>query len=808
MPDPCRPEEFTMRQASGLRITCLGGGPASLYFALLMKKANPAHDITVIERGPRDATWGFGVVFSDETLHGFLEADAPSYKRIVEQFAYWDRIDTHIHGRVISSGGHGFCGMSRLKLLNTFHDRCEQLGVKLRFNTDITDLAQLDIEGNDLVVAGDGITSLLRETYREEFGTTMDWRPNRFCWLATSLPLESFLFLFRKNEHGWWWVHGYRYEEGMATWLVETTEQAWRNAGMDKATEEETRRYLEEVFREDLKGHPLVTNRSVWRSFPVVRNERLYYRNIVLLGDSGRSAHFSIGSGTKLAMEDAITLAGFFRTCGNDVKRALEEYQAVRKPEADRLQRTAVTSLHWFENIDRYVQQDPEQFTFNMLVRSKRVTYENLKLRDAAYVRAMDHWFARHARESTGFTDIDTDNPVPPMFQPFRIGKMRVENRVQMSAMCQYCAQEGDPTDWHFVHYGSRAIGGAGLINTEMLCTAPDARITPGCAGLWSDQQVEKWRRIVDFIHANSRARVCAQIGHAGRKGATCVPWQGGIDQPLPEGAWKIFSASPLPYLRNSQVPAELTGADMARVTEEFAHAARNADRAGFDMIELHMAHGYLLSSFISPVTNRRTDEFGGSVENRMRFPLQVLDAVRRAWPAEKPVSVRVSATDWIDDGLSRDDLLAVVCLLRDNGVDIINVSTGQVVKEEQPEYGRMYQAPFADLVRNEAGIPTIVAGNITTADQANTLIAAGRTDIVALARPIMNEPHFVLAAAARYGVKNQYWPPQYLSGKFAAELLAERALAEEQALRLEAKPPSPLETLRMAIFEEDPPQN
>src|SRR5690606_10374779 len=370
----------------------------------------------------------------------------------------------------ISSGGHGFCGMSRLKLLNTFHDRCEQLGVKLRFNTEITDLAQLDIEGNDLVVAGDGITSLLRETYREEFGTTMDWRPNRFCWLATSLPLESFLFLFRKNEHGWWWVHGYRYEEGMATWLVETTEQAWRNAGMDKATEEETRRYLEEVFREDLKGHPLVTNRSVWRSFPVVRNERLYYRNIVLLGDSGRSAHFSIGSGTKLAMEDAITLAGCFRKCGNDVKRALEEYQAVRKPEADRLQRTAVTSLHWFENIERYVKQEPEQFTFNMLVRSKRVTYENLRLRDADYVRSMDHWFARHARATTGLADIDTENPVPPMFQPFRIGKMRVENRIQLSAMCQYSAEDGDPTDWHLVHYGSRAIGGAGLVNTEMVC--------------------------------------------------------------------------------------------------------------------------------------------------------------------------------------------------------------------------------------------------------------------------------------------------------------------------------------------------
>lgn len=785
---------------SGLKIACLGGGPASLYFSLLMKKANPAHDITIIERGPRDATWGFGVVFSDDTLKGFMEADAPSYKRIVEQFAYWDVIDTFINGKHIRSGGHGFCGMSRLKLLNTFHDRCDQLGVKLRFGVDITRLEQLEIEKQDLVIAGDGITSMIREQYKNEFGTTLDWRGNRFCWLATTLPLDSFVFIFRQNEFGWWWVHAYRYEEGMATWIVECSEATWKGSGMDTAGEEETRKYLESVFRDDLKGHALITNRSVWRAFPVVRNERLCHKNMVLLGDSGRSAHFSIGSGTKLAMEDAITLADCFGRLGNNVAAALEEYQSIRKPEADRLQRTAVTSLSWFEHIDRYARQDPEQFTFNMMVRSKRVTYENLRLRDAAYIRAMDQWFAAHAKKVTGYADINVDQPVAPMFQPFRIGGMRVENRVELSAMCQYCAEDGMTTDWHLIHYGSRGLGGAGIVNTEMLCIAPQARITPGCAGIWSAEQTEKWRQIVAFIHTNGRAKVCVQIGHAGRKGATCVPWQGGIDQPLKEGAWPIIAPSAIPYLPQSQVPREITEQDLEEITADFVRAAKNAAAAGFDMVELHMAHGYLLSTFISPYTNRRTDQYGGSVGNRMRFPLRVLREVRAVWPAERPISARISATDWVPGGLNEEELLVVARLLKENGLDIINVSTGQVAKEETPMYGRMYQVPFADQVRNDVGIPTVVAGNITTADQVNTLVAAGRCDIVALARPIMNEPHFVLNAAARYGVKGQYWPPQYQSGKFAAEMKANKEVEEELELRLDAKPPNPRDALGIAI--------
>ncbi len=787
--------------SKGLKILCLGGGPSSLYFSILMKKANPGHDITVIERGDRDSTWGFGVVFSDETLRGFMEADAPSYKRIVEQFAYWGGIDTTIHGKTINSQGHGFCGMSRLKLLNVFHDRCDELGVNLRFNTDISDVGQLDTDAYDLVVAGDGITSILREKYQDEFGTTMDWRANKFCWLATSKPLDDFEFIFRKNEHGWWWVHAYRYEEGTTTWIVETSEKTWAAAGMEHFSEEDTKNYCEALFKDDLDGHPIVINRSVWRTFPVVRNERLYHKNIVLMGDAVRSAHFSIGSGTKLAMEDGISLASYFAECGNDVQKALDMYQEIRKDEADRLQRTAVVSLSWFEHIDRYAgAQEAEQFTFNMMCRAKRITYENLRLRDPNFIAGIDKWFAGHVKSTTGFDDVDTDKPTVPVFQPFKIGRMRVENRFQLSAMCQYSAVNGTPTDWHLMHYGERAVGGAGLLNTEMLCIAPDARITPGCAGIWNDEQVARWRHIVEFVHKNSKAKMCAQVGHAGRKGATCVPWDGGMDQPLPEASWEILAPSPLPYLGHSAVPREMSAGDMDAVAEQFVAAAKNVDRAGFDMIEVHLAHGYLLSTFISPYTNHREDEFGGSIENRMKYPLRVVNAMREVWPEEKPMSARISATDWVDGGLSDEDMVAVASMLKEAGIDIINVSTGQVTSDEEPVYGRMFQAPFADQIRNEVDIPTIVAGNISSADQANTLVAAGRTDIVAFGRTIMNEPHFVLQAAAHYGHKNQYWPPQYISGKFLADAVAKKENEEMFELRTAAKPPNPSEALAIAV--------
>jgi anthraniloyl-CoA monooxygenase len=556
---------------------------------------------------------------------------------------------------------------------------------------------------------------------------------------------------------------------------------------MDNVTEEDTKAYCEKLFKDDLDGHPMITNRSLWRTFPVVRNENLYYKNIVLLGDAVRSAHFSIGSGTKLAMEDAISLATYFQETGDDVNAALEKYQSIRKDEADRLQRTAVVSLSWFEHIDRYADaQSAEQFTFNMMCRAKRITYENLRLRDPQYIAGVDQWFANQVKVETGFDDIDTENPTVPVFQPFKIGNMRVENRFQMSAMCQYCAEDGNPTDWHSMHYGERAVGGVGLLNTEMICTSPEARITLGCAGIWNDEQTEKWQRIVDFVHQNSHAKICAQIGHSGRKGATCLPWDGGIDQPLPDGAWEIVAPSALPYLEHSVVPREMTGADMDAIVTDFVNATNNAE--------------YLLSAFISPVTNLRKDEFGGDIEARMRFPLRVLNAVREAWPSEKPISARISATDWIEGGITEADMLAVAALLKEAKLDVVNVSTGQVTKDEDPIYGRMFQTPFADQIRNEVGIATIVAGNVTTADQANTLIAAGRTDIVAFGRQIMNQPHFVLMAAAHYGHLDQYWAPQYMSGKMLAEILAEKNNEEMLELRTAAKPPNPSEALAIAV--------
>ena len=794
-----------------MKILCFGGGPASLYFSILMKKQDPNHEITVIERGARNSTWGFGVVFSDDTMRNFMDADARTYRQIVDAFIYWDGIETTIHDKTIRSGGHGFCGMSRLRLLNIFHDRCDELGVTLQFETDITDLNQLNMDQYDLVVAGDGITSMIRQAHEEAFGTSMDWRKNRFCWLATTRPLADFNFIFRQNQHGWWWAHAYGYEDGMSTWIVECSDETFANSGLGELDEDATRRYCEDIFARDLDGHPLVTNKSIWRTFPVVRNERLYHENMVLMGDAVRSAHFSIGSGTKLAMEDAIALSDCLKTT-DGLQAALEKYQLTRKDEADRLQRTAVTSLSWFEHVDRYAStQASEQFTFNMLCRSKRVTYENLKLRDPNYIKAIDHWFEGHVQneferddpEKAGFgTSIKNKGapPAVPVFQPFRIGRMTVQNRFQVSAMCQYCAEDGVPTDWHLVHYGSRAVGGAGLLNTEMICIAPEARITHGCAGLWNKTQTARWRQIVEFVHNNSHAKICAQLGHAGRKGSTCVPWDGGIDEPLNSGGWQTIGPSALPYQPYSPAPVAMTEADMAQVTDNFRMAIANADAAGFDMIEIHLAHGYLLSSFISPYTNHRTDQYGGGIDNRLRFPLKVVQAARDSWPNDKPISVRVSATDWVAGGLSEADSLEVARRIKSAGVDIINVSTGQVTKDENPIYGRMFQVPFADRIRNEVGISTLVAGNFTSADQANTVIAAGRTDMVALGRSVMNEPHFVLSAAAHYDHQSQFWPQQYQSGKFAAESNARSQYKEISDLRLAARPPNPSEALVIAM--------
>ncbi|MDG1907209.1 MAG: FAD-dependent monooxygenase [Arenicella sp.] len=785
-----------------MRINILGGGPGGLYFALLMKKHDPLHDIHVYERGPRDATWGFGVVFSDDTLGGFLEYDARSFQAIVDSFAYWDKIRTVIEtdkgDKSIVSGGHGFAGMSRLKLLNIFHDRCDELGVNLHFNTDITDVNTL--LDADLVVAADGITSLLREEFKEELGTTMDMRPNHFCWLGTSKPLDAFTFIFRQTEHGWFWVHAYQFEEGKATWLVETSDETWMKAGLDKMSEEESKDYMEQIFAPDLDGHALLTNRSVWRTFPVVKNAKWHHDNVIIIGDCAHTAHFSIGSGTKMAMEDSIALFEAFKQ-NETVKASLPAYEEARREVTEILQHTAGVSLQWFEHTDRYLNQfEPEQTEFSMITRSKKITYENLALRDQGYIDGIASWFADYNSRVTGLEAAKTgDRPAPPALQPYKIGEMVVPNRITLSPMCQYCANDGDIDNWHLVHYGGRATGGVGLILTEMICISESARITPGCAGLYTDKQAMDWKGIVDFTHKHSKGKICAQLGHAGRKGATRLP-RDGMDQPLQEGGWDIISASPIPYLKHSVVPREATRADMDQVLEDYVVAVRNADTAGFDMIEVHMAHGYLLSSFISPITNIREDEYGGDIHSRMKFPLECLKLARETWPKNKPISVRISASDWTEDGLTESDMLEVARLLKANGADVINVSTGQVTKDEQPVYGRMFQVPFADQVRNEIGIPTIVAGNISTMDQANTVVASGRTDFVAFARPLLTNPNMVLQEAARYGHSEQYWPEQYTSGKFQAGLLAERENDEMRELRINAKPPSPADALALAL--------
>jgi len=778
-----------------MKIRIVGGGPGGLYLAVLLKKHNPDDDIQVYERNRPDDTFGFGVVFSDETLGEFLEYDEPSYRAITESFAYWDEIEVHVGGQVVRSGGHGFCGMARKQLLLLLQRRARELGVKLHFQSEIRDLA--GFADADLIVGADGINSRVRELYRAHFRPQVDERPNKFVWLGATKPLETFTFIFRNTEHGLFQVHAYRYDQELATWIVETTEDTWRRAGLDRASEADTVAFCEKLFAEDLAGSRLISNRSIWRSFPTIKCERWVHDNIVLIGDAVHTAHFSIGSGTKLAMEDAIHLYEAIRRHPGDVRAALAAFEAGRREEVSILQHAAQVSLEWFEHTPRYRGVDPLQLAFSLLSRSKRITYDNLRLRDADFVAAVDRWFAQQVRERFGFA-VNTEKPVPPMFQPFRLRDMELANRVVVSPMCQYSATDGLPNDWTFQHLTSRALGGAGLVFTEMTDVSEEGRITPGCTGIYRDEHVPAWKRITDFIHAHTRAKVCLQLGHAGPKASTCLPWQDrGMDWPLPEGNWPIMAASPVPYRPESQVPREMTRADMDKVIADFVAAARRALAAGFDMIEIHMAHGYLLSSFITPLMNRRTDEYGGSIENRMRFPLEVFDAVRAVWPAEKPMSVRISATDWVEDmGVTGDDAVVIARLLRAHGVDIVDVSAGQTSLRAKPVYGRMFQTPFADQVRHEARIATIAVGNITTADQVNTILAAGRADLVALARPHLANPYFTLQAAARYGVAEQYWPPQYESAKAQLETLARRQNEELAELRAAARPEKPREAL------------
>ncbi len=769
-----------------MKISVIGGGPAGLYFAILMKKHDPSADIVVHERNRPDDTFGFGVVFSDETLQNFEAYDAESYQLITDHFAYWDDIDIHVHGQTFRIGGNGFCGCSRKTLLQLLHRRCRQLGVALVFEADLS-LPEIErlAASSDLLVAADGINSLVRESHREHFRPEVDLRPNRFAWMGSTRPLDAFSFFFEKTDHGIFIAHAYQYEPGASTWVMETDPATFERAGLSEMDERESARFLEGVFARALDGHPLLVNRSVWRRFPMIRNARWVKDNVVLLGDAKATAHFSIGSGTKLAMEDAIALFEAFRA-GGETAAALAAFEEGRRLEVEKTQHAADVSLVWFEHVGRFWSMDPVQFAFGLMTRAKAITYDNLELRAPAFVRAVDRMFAgKVAAEGHA---VDRENPVPPMFQPLTLRGMTVPNRVVVSPMDMYSAVDGVPGDFHLVHYGARAMGGAGLVYTEMTCVSAEGRITKGCTGLYTDDQEAAWKRIVDFCHGNGGAKLCLQIGHSGRKGATKLMWEG-IDQPLEEGGWETMAPSPLPWFPHSPVPREMTRADMDRVRDAFVEAARRGDRAGFDMLELHAAHGYLLASFLSPLTNQRTDAYGGSLANRLRYPLEVFEAVRAAWPDDKPMSVRISATDWKAGGITGADSVAIARAFVDAGVDLVDVSTGQTVPDARPIFGRMFQTPFAEAIRNEAGARTMAVGNITSADQVNTILAAGRADLVAIGRPHLVEPAFTQLAAADYGVATVAAPPQYLAGKEQALRNRPREREDLKALRLKARP-------------------
>jgi anthraniloyl-CoA monooxygenase len=730
-----------------MRTAIVGGGPGGLYLSILLKRLDPSHDVVVYERNAPDDTFGFGVVFSDETLAAFEAADPETYAEITRRFARWAEIDVHYRGETMTSGGHGFSALARVDLLGVLQRRAAGLDVDLRFRTEVDgDGLERDFH---LVVAADGVNSTLRRRHADAFGPSLDRRKAKYVWFGTDLVFDAFKFFIKETEHGVLQVHGYPYSDGMSTFIVETTPRAWRGLGLDTASEEESLAMCEDLFADVLEGHRLVANRSLWIDFVTVRNASWRHRNVVLLGDAAHTAHFSIGSGTKLAMEDAIALAWAFRE-NDDVEAATGAYEAERKPIVESTQRAAQGSLEWFEGIERYMGQEPRIFAFNLLTRSRRITYTELQLRDPAFVAGVDAQFSPGR---------------PPMFTPFRLRGLELENRVVVSPMDMYSAVDGTPGDFHLVHLGARGIGGAGLVMTEMICVSADGRITPGCGGLYRDEHTNAWKRIVDFVHAHGHAKIGCQLGHSGRKGSTKLMWEA-EDQPLDEGNWPLIAPSPLPYVDGvNQVPREMTRADMDAVRDDFVAATRRAAAAGFDLLEVHMAHGYLLSSFLSPLTNVRDDEYGGSLENRARYPLEIFAACRAVWPEDRPMSVRISAHDWSDGGFTDDDAVALARLLRDAGCDIVDVSSGQVWPEQRPAYGRSFQTPFADRIRHEVGIPAIAVGAISSHDDVNTIVLSGRADLCALARPHLWDPQWTLHAAADQEFDVE-WIPQYRSGK------------------------------------------
>ena len=759
-----------------MKVRILGGGPAGLYFALLMKRDWPAFDVAVHERNRPDDTFGFGVVFSDETLQTLAAADTESHRAIVAHFANWDDIEIRFKGSKHRIGGNGFCGCARQMLLTLLQDRCRDLGVMLCFQSSFDDLSQF--ADADLIVAADGINSTIRAAHAEHFRPSIDLRPNRFAWMGSTRPLDAFTFSFRDTKWGIFIAHAYQYEPGRSTWIFETDAESFARAGLEGMNEADSASLMGDLFADDLDGHKLLTNRSVWRSFPMLRNARWTMGNVVLLGDAKGTAHFSIGSGTKLAMEDAIALhASFHRHM--DVTEALANFETARRLDVEKTQHAADVSLVWFEHVRRFWHMDPTQFAFGVMTRSRAITYENLRLRAPAFVDAADRVFAAQA---------GTNADRPPMFQPLALRDMQLANRVVVSPMCMYSATEGTVNDFHLVHYGSRALGGAGLMFTEMTCVTANGRITPGCAGLYSDEQEEAWSRIVRFVHDRGETKFCLQLGHSGRKGATKLMWDG-IDQPLEQGGWDIVAPSALPYYPHSVVPRAVTRDEMNTVRDAFVAAARRGERIGFDMLELHAAHGYLLASFISPLTNHRTDKYGGSLENRLRYPLEIFDAMRAVWPSRKPMSVRISATDWKEGGITGEDAVLIGRAFAEHGCDLIDVSTGQTVHDASPVYGRMFQTPFAEQIRNEAMLRTMCVGNITSADQVNTILAAGRADLVALGRPHLTDPYFTMRAAAQYGVDGVSCPPQYRPGRDQLDRTMAQLAADLRELRLKARP-------------------
>ncbi|WSW80535.1 bifunctional salicylyl-CoA 5-hydroxylase/oxidoreductase [Streptomyces sp. NBC_00996] len=735
-----------------MRVAVIGGGPGGLYAAALLKRLDPSREITLWERNAADDTFGFGVVLSDETLGGIEHADPVVYTALQDEFVRWDDIDIVHRGVRHTSGGHGFAALGRRRLLEILHERCRALGVELRFRAQAPPVDEL-MGAYDLVVAADGVRSLTRAAYAEVFGPSVEEHRCRYIWLAADFAFDAFRFEIAETEHGVMQLHGYPYAADASTVIVEMREEVWRAAGFAELDEQESVERCAKIFADALGGRPLRSNKSAWTTFRTVVNDRWAHGNLVLLGDAAHTAHFSIGSGTKLAVEDALALAACLEERA-DLAQALGAYEEERRPVVASTQRAARASLEWFENLDRYLDQPSHQFAFNLLTRSRRVTHDNLRLRDAHFTESVEREFGCPAG-------------TPPMFTPFRLRGLTLRNRVVVSPMDMYSAVDGVPGDFHLVHLGARALGGAGLVMTEMVCVSAEGRITPGCAGLYTGRQAEAWRRITDFVHAQAPGTaIGVQLGHSGRKGSTKLMWEG-IDEPLEDGNWPLVAASPIPYKPGNQTPRELSRAQLTDIREQFTAAAWRAARGGFDLLELHCAHGYLLSGFLSPLTNRRTDAYGGSLARRLRFPLEVFDAVRTVWPEERPMTVRISATDWADGGTTGDDAVEIARAFAAHGADAVDVSTGQVVADERPEYGRSYQTPYADRIRHETGLPVIAVGAISSWDDVNSLILAGRTDLCALARPHLYDPHWTLHAAAEQGYEGPGvgWPMPYRAG-------------------------------------------